>query len=352
MDSAIMVMEQDKERQNVQGMILNMSTVSTQTPNQFQLPISTTGSLGVFQPTGVEVQQQSFSFDFDNQIFDDLITTPFSTDFDDFINSPFLSNPNPEPSLPSALGHFHSCIQGHNHLPWPRKGLLEIQKCERRCHFCGQELKTAAALRKHVYDHKRKDEFDIEIIPGKSGRQRRALIPENRLGLLDHPLLLRHERHIVGDTDDSFAGIFKSPPKSLNEAVILARNLHHENAGLKEEIKALKSEISRLERVEKNREAQRRFREKLKNKQSSNNAIDGNGATASEVVETDNIPQGSFHVPNESLDESISLPWGGISTCHVVAGGLQYRRSHKKREPKKFSLLAAFSSMRISARPR
>jgi hypothetical protein len=41
-----------------------------------------------------------------------------------------------------------ACPKGHNHLEWPRKGDLDIKKCERRCDYCKKEVGSAAALRK------------------------------------------------------------------------------------------------------------------------------------------------------------------------------------------------------------
>ncbi|KAI0970217.1 hypothetical protein F4678DRAFT_436148 [Xylaria arbuscula] len=336
---------------NSQAVVLNMATVPNQTDDQFQPALLATSSLETFQSTGLEIQQQSFNFDFDNQIFDDLITLPFSMDVGGFTNNHLSSNSNPEPSLSSVLDCFHTCVQGHNHLPWPRKGLVEIQKCERRCHFCGQELKTAAALRKHVYDHKKKDNFEIEIVPGKSGRQRRALIPENSFGALNHLLERADESYTTGSAHDPFSGVLESCPTKLSEAMTLARNLQRKIAGLKEEIAALRAEISRLERNERNREAQRRFRAKQKNNQCLSNPVDGNGITAPEATEIDKILGGTFRVPDENLDGSTSLPWGGVSIRHVEARRYEYRRSFKKREEcNKFRLLAAFLSMRIFTR--
>ncbi|KAI8627577.1 hypothetical protein F5Y19DRAFT_442016 [Xylariaceae sp. FL1651] len=68
------------------------------------------------------------------------------------------------------------CPKSHNHYPWPKRGRLVIQKCEKRCDFCGHVSKSAAALRKHVYGHKDKDGLDITIVPGTSGRSRRAIL--------------------------------------------------------------------------------------------------------------------------------------------------------------------------------
>jgi hypothetical protein len=40
------------------------------------------------------------------------------------------------------------CIKGHKHPRWPRKGDLDIKKCERRCDYCKKKVGTAAGLRK------------------------------------------------------------------------------------------------------------------------------------------------------------------------------------------------------------
>ncbi|TGJ83987.1 hypothetical protein E0Z10_g4774 [Xylaria hypoxylon] len=307
MDSIMGGTWQDEENQGSHGMVLNTNRIPDQMNNQYQSAVSAASSLGTFSLTGLEIPQQSFIFDFNNHTFGDLMTLPSSMDIDIFENNPFPLIPNPEFSVPLVLNHIHSCPQGHNHAPWPRTGLLEIQKCERRCHFCGQELKTAAALRKHAYDHKKKDKFEIEITPGSSGRQRRALLLDNNPSVLEHlsaavqsPTQVR-DGQITSGIQDSFPDVFESLRIDLGEATTLVRKLRRENAELKEENKALKAEIHRLTREEKNKEAQRKFRENLKRR------IDGNRDTGPEARESPVLSAGF-----EDMDEFSSLPWGGL----------------------------------------
>ncbi|RWA03912.1 hypothetical protein EKO27_g11192 [Xylaria grammica] len=184
-------------------------------PNVFSV-----SSLAAFSPTGLGTLQTSLNSSFNTPMFGlDLSMLP-PNNLDSLVDSfplanvslgdPLLSDPPPIYSLP--LNDIPSCSRCHkNHRPWPKKGVLEIQKCERKCHYCGQELKTAAALRKHVKNHKIKDKFDIEILQASSGRQRRALLPEEVPGALVQ--------------QSSAAARFDAYPKDVNGGSELLRHL-------------------------------------------------------------------------------------------------------------------------------
>jgi len=76
-------------------------------------------------------------------------TLPYSFEADQTVHDYFhtLSPQQPLDFL-SGRPRPRLCPRGHNHSPWPRQGRVAIEKCERRCDFCGTELRTAAALRK------------------------------------------------------------------------------------------------------------------------------------------------------------------------------------------------------------
>ena len=60
-----------------------------------------------------------------------------------------LHEPVPEPlSLHHSRRRGKSCGRGHLHMPWPQRGGVVVEKCERFCFFCGLEVQTAATLRK------------------------------------------------------------------------------------------------------------------------------------------------------------------------------------------------------------
>ncbi|GAW17859.1 hypothetical protein ANO14919_073260 [Xylariales sp. No.14919] len=199
-----------------QGAILYTNKIPGQT--EIQPAISCTGSLGAFLPTASGTPRPPFNSSFNNSMFGlDLLMLP-PNGLDSLVDSfplgnismgdPFPSDLYPISSLP--LDDTLLCSRCHKtHPPWPKKGVLEIQKCERKCHYCGQELKTAAALRKHAKNHKEKDKFDIEIARGSSGRQRRALLPD------EHPSALI----------PSFAAHFDTESKDVDGAEAHVRYL-------------------------------------------------------------------------------------------------------------------------------
>lgn len=123
---------------------------------QFETSISTVRFPDIFPHTGRETPPQSSDFNLDYDALGlGLTIPPAATNFDFLPNNSLPLNPNAQFSFPLSPIYKHMCHLGHNHSPWPRKGLVNIQKCERRCHFCGLNLKTAATLRKASnQDHK------------------------------------------------------------------------------------------------------------------------------------------------------------------------------------------------------
>ncbi|KAI3319953.1 hypothetical protein HD806DRAFT_254667 [Xylariaceae sp. AK1471] len=251
-------MELFTEEQGSQEMVQSTSkslkrSLDQMQSDQLQPVISGADSLEVFSQPVSGASQQSFDFNMFGLDFTMRDCLSPTSNFFSFWNDPFPLNPSPQLSPPYPLAQL--CPHGHNHSPWPRKGPLEIQKCETRCDFCGLVLKTAAGLRKHAYGHKEKDGLDIEIVPGSSGRKRRALLPEgpnyslNDHGISEGPgsvdtsLAKVHQSQGATKIQESAVKAVDGEPLGFDEAVTLVRQLRRENAQLKAENQALKSKI-------------------------------------------------------------------------------------------------------------
>ncbi|KAJ8125697.1 hypothetical protein O1611_g7941 [Lasiodiplodia mahajangana] len=199
-----------------------------------------------FWPASLEMPQQSLDFHFDPSTLGHmLMNVPPLLSLDQF-------------HLPHLPAYINTCPQGHNHTSWPKTGLVVIEKCERRCQFCGLVLGTAASLRKaseqHVNDHKKKDGLGIEVARSGSGRQRRPLLMENDSTLWQPTLFPTQARRgwAAADIQDLVMGVSEGSPKDLDEALDLIRRLRQqifqlqdENESLKTKIEALKEENGR-----------------------------------------------------------------------------------------------------------
>jgi hypothetical protein len=95
----------------------------TQTPNDFEIQFSPLFNAPVFQNIS--------------------ITGPRPRILD------LLHEPVPWPlSLHHTRRQGRRCGKGHVHMPWPQRGDIIVEKCERFCFFCKLEVQTAATLRK------------------------------------------------------------------------------------------------------------------------------------------------------------------------------------------------------------
>lgn len=256
--------------------------------DQFEGALHTTSTLAL----------SDFSFCDNTFDIDLMMAPPMAIDnFGAFFGNPFPPNPHAgiDSSFPQPFIRLQLCPRGHDHPPWPRKGLLEVQKCERRCQFCGLELGSAAGLRKHVHDHRKKEGLDIEIVRGSSGRQRRSLLsnhdpntPNQQLGSpitptpTPYPSRPGSNTQITTIKTPAPPPLFKSAsdatadPKDLASALILIDSLRRENARLKEERESLKTKVVNLlgrnqhqhqhqqQYEDSNRDRQRRMKEQLR----------------------------------------------------------------------------------------
>jgi hypothetical protein len=73
-----------------------------------------------------------------------------------------LHEPVPRPlSLHHTRRQGRRCGKGHVHMPWPQRGDVIVEKCERFCFFCRLDVQTAATLRKVCM---RVSQFDEEVL--------------------------------------------------------------------------------------------------------------------------------------------------------------------------------------------
>jgi hypothetical protein len=76
-----------------------------------------------------------------------------------------LHEPAPRPlSLHHTRRQGRRCSKGHVHLPWPQRGVVIVEKCERFCFSCGLEVQTAATLRKVSMRISQLDERETDVV--------------------------------------------------------------------------------------------------------------------------------------------------------------------------------------------
>ncbi|KAI0453944.1 hypothetical protein F5B21DRAFT_504829 [Xylaria acuta] len=236
--------------------------------------------------------------------------------FNPFTNNVLPLDPNPQSYSSLLLDHTHLCPQSHNHSRWPRKGLLEIQKCK-KCQFCDLELKTAAGLRKHVNGYKN-DGFHIEVVPGTCGKQRRALLPNKGPGVLGQPgaaakALTRAQDDQAGARiQEPFAHVETSEVslRGPDEITMLRESHGREVAHLRSRIEALEVELRDMRKKDKYKCRDRDWDWEKTMKESQKEWLPSRG-TGSELTKSY-----EFSITTSS---QAALPSGG---CRVISGSM------------------------------
>ncbi|KAI0875303.1 hypothetical protein GGS24DRAFT_499906 [Hypoxylon argillaceum] len=222
--------------------------------DQFETSVSTVNFQDLFSPIGLGKTLQSSDFNLDdNTLGADTARSPTAIDFELSIN--IFSTPSPNAQFPFSLPlplpptGIPTFPQGHNYSAWPKQGLIDVHKCERKCQFCGLAVRTTATLRKHVNDHKKKDGFNIEIAASSSGRQQRALLLD--IGASTPGQLTPYPRQLqsspfANEPHTLTSDFVQDCPTDLSEALTVITRLQQQNNRLQQENTALKAELQAL----------------------------------------------------------------------------------------------------------